>query len=108
MIPDATSDWSYIPAGVPEGSIIGPLLFLVYINDIVIDIGSNIRLFADETSLYIIVDELVTAAGCLNTDLQRISRWATLWLVSINPTKTEVSFASHTLNRIHPPSYLQN
>ena len=69
VIPGATSDWTFIQAGVPLESILGPLLFLVYINDIVIDIGSNIRLFADDTSLYIIVDDLVAAAGCLDTDL---------------------------------------
>ena len=87
ILPGADSDWTYIKAGVPQGSIIGPLLFLI--NDIVHDIGSNIRLFADDTSLFIIVDNPLTAARNLNTDLEKISRWAATWLVSFNPTKTE-------------------
>ena len=89
ILPVVTSDWAYICAGVPLGSILGPLLFLLFINDIVLDIGSNIRLFADDTSLYIIVDNPVTAANCLNIDLERISKWAATWLVAFNPTKTE-------------------
>ena len=57
---------------MPQGSILGPLLFLVFINDIVEEINSSIRLFADDTSLYIIVDDPLDAAIKLNADLSRI------------------------------------
>ena len=55
--------------------------------NIVTDIGSTIRLFADDTCLFIIVDNPLTAADCLNSDLSKIARGATTWLVSFNPTK---------------------
>ena len=76
ILPGAVSEWTDIKAGVPQGSILGPLLFLIYINDIVHDIGFNFRLFAGDTSLFIIVDNPLTAARNLNADLEKISRWA--------------------------------
>ena len=85
VLPGAVSDWTYIRAGVPQGSVLGRLLFLLYINDIVNDIGSNVRLFADDTSLFIIVDDHVIAADCINADLGRISNWASTWLITFNP-----------------------
>ena len=56
VLPGGSSRWTCIKAGVPQGSILGLLLFLIYINDIVQRINSSIRLFAEDTSLYIVVE----------------------------------------------------
>ena len=109
VLPGSFSEWVYIKAGVPQGSILGSLLFLLYINDIVKNIGSNIRLFADDTSLFIIVNNPTTAALCLNSDLEKLSLWASIWLVTFNPSKNESLLISRKINKpIHPPLYMQN
>ena len=109
VLPGATSRWTNIKAGVPQGSILGPLLFLVYINDIVDEINSNIRLFADDTSLYIIVENPIEAAIQLNADLEKVHQWASKWLVTFNPTKTESLLFTRKHNRpYHPPVTMNN
>ena len=69
-------DWVYIRAGVSQGSMLGPLLFLLFIKNIVLDIELHIRLLLDDTSLYIIDDDPATAANCFNTELKKIPKWA--------------------------------
>ena len=70
------SDWSDVRAGVPQGSILGPLLFLIYINDLSEGLSSNAKLFADNTSLFSVIHESNTSALKLNSDLAKINRWA--------------------------------
>ena len=76
-------------AGVTQGSILGPKLFLIYINDIVQELSANVRLFADDTSSYVIVEDPILAANLLDNDLLKISSWAGKWLVKFNHVKTE-------------------
>lgn len=79
----------------------------MYINDIVEDINSCIRLFADDTSLYIIVDNPADAADELNSDLLKIHQWATKWLVTFNPAKSESIVFSRKINKpYHPPLFM--
>ena len=80
VLPGVSSDWCFIIASVPQGSILGPLLFLVFTNDIVEEINSSVRLFADDTSPYMVVD-LFDSAIKLNADLSRLDMLASMWLV---------------------------
>ena len=73
-------------------------------NDIVEGIRSSIRLFADDPSPYIIVDDPFDAVVTLNSDLSKIQRWAAQWLVTFNPSKSESRLISRKVNKpYHPP-----
>ena len=72
-----------------SGLSLGILLFLIYIHDIVNDIGSNSRLFADDTRLCIMVTNLNTAAELLTSDLIKIDDWDEKWLVTFQAPKTD-------------------
>ena len=67
------SDWRSINAGVPQGSVLGPLLFLVYINDLTDHTSSEMRLFADDSSLFTRVQGIDQTHNKLVNDLQTVT-----------------------------------
>ena len=106
------STWKNINAGVPQGSILGPLLFLIYINDLTEGLTTNVKLFADDTSLFSVVHDTQTSANDLNKDLKIINNWAFQWKMNFNPDPTkqahEVIFSRKTKEIYHPPLVFNN
>ena len=70
------STWTNIEGGVPQGSVLGPLLFLIYINDLSENLVSNPKLFADDTSRFSVIRNKHLSAQNLNEDLNEINHWA--------------------------------
>lgn len=85
--------------------MLGPLLFLVYINDIVQDIQSNICLFADDATLFIVVDYSVLSSNKINHDVDKISNCG--YLIMFHTSKTEsLLFSSKRQPTNHPTIHL--
>ena len=86
---NGASEWTPVTSGVPQGSILGPLLFLLFVNDLPKVALSKAKLFADDTKVY---RETPNKDECevLQTDLNRFSAWSKVWLINFNALKCVV------------------
>ena len=73
------SGWETIQAGVRQGLILGPLFFRIYINDLKNSLKSNMKLFANDTSLFLEFCDHLETANTLNNDLRKICEWVEQW-----------------------------
>ena len=100
------SDWKELKAGVPQGSVLGPLLFLIYINDLAENMNAEMRLFADDSSLFSRVKGIEETHNMLVDDLETVSKWAVQWKMTFNPDLTkqaiEVVFSAKKNKPEHP------
>lgn len=87
-----------VTSGVPQGSVLGPLLFLIYINDLPVNISSRIRLFADDCIIYRSISSFNDHLA-LQNDLNLISNWCAAWQMTLNSNKCKVvSFSRKRVN----------
>ena len=97
----------WVETGVPQGSVLGPLLFLIYINDLQRNIKS--QFFADDTMLCSIVNDPTIYVSDLNDDLSTICQWAYQWKMEFNPDPnkqaTELLFTQKILSPNHSPLF---
>ena len=104
--------WSDVLAGVPQGSILGPLLFLIFINDLSDGLQCNPKPFADDNSLFATVHKISKATNNLNNDLTKITKWFFQWKMSYNPDISkqahEVIFSHKRSIASHPPLPFNN
>ena len=89
VVDGAESSEQPVDAGVPQGSRLGPLLFILFINDIINDLESTPHIFADDTTLITTGDNALETSNLLNRDLKKVSAWATKWKVTFNAGKTK-------------------
>ena len=86
LVNGTRSEWEAVSSGVPQGSVLGPVLFLIYINDLPKEVKNCIRLFADDTKLYRTV---TTDLDCLSLqqDIDKLEEWASKWQLKFHTKK---------------------
>jgi hypothetical protein len=102
-LPDSTSYWEEVKHGVPQGSILGPLLFLLYINDLpkIVKNKAEVVLYADDTSIIITSFNPTSFTNSANKILQDINKWFTTNMLSLNADKTQyMQFVTKTSSLI--------
>jgi len=107
MIDGHFSSTTNVTSGVPQGSVLAPLLFLCFINDLPEGIRSRIKLYADDVLLY---STITSPDDChqIQADLIILEQWAKKWSMTFNPSKCEFLRVTNRMNPIQMTYYIQN
>ena len=89
MIDGCVSDRTNVDSGTPQGSVLGPLLFLIYVNDLPYVVYCNVKLFAHDTKSYSCIRSAGDSA-LLQRDLQALVKWCETWEIPFNQNKCTI------------------
>ena len=101
LVGGQTSYSTAVLSGVPQGTVLGPLLFLCYVNDLPRSIKSKVRMYADDTLLYNVINKIDDCIQ-LQHDLLTLEEWANVWQMQFNPAKCEFLVVT---NKKNTPSF---
>lgn len=101
---EAKSTTDAVVSGIPQGSVLGPLLFVLYINDLPDKVISSILLFADDTKIFKEVDS-ITDSLIIQKDIEELEKWSTDWLLQFHPDKCHVLTIGKFANIKHAHPY---
>ena len=107
VINGINSDSIPVSSGVPQGSVLGLILFLAYINDLPEQVRSRVRLFADDTAIYLAISSL-SDAKILQDDLSKLEQWEKSWGMNFNPAKRQVLHVIRLKTSIPSKNFLHN
>ena len=89
VVNSAESKEAAVTSGIPQGSILGPVLFVLYINDLPLSVKNEVRLFADDTKIFT-RSEVEGATESLQEDLTKLQEWSSKWSLKFHPEKCHV------------------
>ena len=97
IVKGKTSSWADVLSGIPQGSVLGPILFIIFINDLPDVVDTCVKIFADDTKIF---NHIRTQSDCekLQRDLDNLSEWSDKWQLRFNVSKCGVMHYGHQQN----------
>ena len=107
VINGISSDSISVSSGVPQGFVLGPILFVAYINDLPGQVRSRVRLFADDTAMHLAISSL-SDANILQDDLSKLEHWEKSWNMNFSPAKRQVLHVTRSKTPTPSKYFLHN
>jgi len=93
LLDGKSSDYVFVSSGAPQGTVLGPLMFSIYVNDITENVSSQLRFFADDCLSYSVIKTEQDSSLLLDV----LSQWAVIWKMRFNPSKWLLWDVDHTI-----------